>query len=245
MVVVGVENTGWEAYGKATGLYNKHCKYSEQWNPWHPFQSVHDFQQAQSFSQQTKMWIDQHLRRGQDNFKIKSFQSADLLWKLLSQLDFGLDDDSWIEDHSHNFGTLYYRDIWNVYHSFWHISHFRCTWFLNQCASQTQKVAEYTVRWTRVIGGSMHKISFLPEGQLCQSFVHPRRLIWPIFWGISMPARSISQLGIFEKISAGHLQSTPRSSLGWSPVPQMVPKILMRHGIPRLELCCPHSGNLT
>jgi hypothetical protein len=30
--VVGVENAGEEAYGKASGLYNKHRKYSEQWN---------------------------------------------------------------------------------------------------------------------------------------------------------------------------------------------------------------------
>jgi hypothetical protein len=60
--VVGVENTGGKASGKATGLHNKHRKYSEQWNPWHPFLSANDFQQAQSFSQQTKTWIDQHLR---------------------------------------------------------------------------------------------------------------------------------------------------------------------------------------
>jgi hypothetical protein len=53
--LVGVENMGGKAYGKATGLYNKHRKYSEQWNPWHPFQSAHNIQQAQSFSQQTKM----------------------------------------------------------------------------------------------------------------------------------------------------------------------------------------------
>ena len=39
------------------------------------------------------------------------FQSADAMRKLLSQLDFGLADDSWIEDHSHIFGTSYYRDI--------------------------------------------------------------------------------------------------------------------------------------
>jgi len=77
--VVGVENAGGKAYGKATGLYNKHRNYSEQWNPWHPFQSAHDIQQAQLFSQQTKMWIDQHLRRGLDNFNIESFQSADAL----------------------------------------------------------------------------------------------------------------------------------------------------------------------
>ena len=109
--VVGVENTGGKASGNATGLYNKHRKYSEQWNPWHPFQSAHDFQQAQSFSQQTKRWIDQHLKSGLDNSQIESFQSADALRKLLSEIRFRLGDDSWIEDHSHIFGTLYYRDI--------------------------------------------------------------------------------------------------------------------------------------
>ena len=109
--VVGVDNAGGKVYGKATGLYNKYRKYSEQWNPWHPFWSAHDFLQAQSFSQQMKTWIDQHLRHGLDNFKIESFHSADALQKLLSELDFGLGDDSWIEDDSHIFGTLYYRDI--------------------------------------------------------------------------------------------------------------------------------------
>jgi len=109
--VVGVENAERKSFGKATGLYNKHHKYSDQWNPWHPFQSAHDFQQAQSFSHQMKWWIDQHLRHGLDNFKIKSFQSADAMQKLLSQLDFRLGDDSWIEYHSHIIGTLYYRDI--------------------------------------------------------------------------------------------------------------------------------------
>jgi len=109
--VVGVENVGGKTYGKVTGLYNKHCKYSEQWNRWHPFWSAHDFQQAQSFSQQTKTSIDQHLRRGLGNFKIESFQSADALRKLPSELDFGLGEGTWIEDDSHIFGKLYYRDI--------------------------------------------------------------------------------------------------------------------------------------
>jgi len=144
--VVGVENAGGTAYGKATGLYNMHHKYSEQWNPWHPFQSTLDCQQAQSFSQQMKSWIYQHLRRGLDNFNIESFQSADALRKLLSRLDFGLSNDSWIEDHSLIFRTIYYRDISNVYSSFWNISQFRCTSILNRCALQTWNVAEYTAR---------------------------------------------------------------------------------------------------
>jgi hypothetical protein len=49
--VVRLENAGGKAYGKATGLYNKHRKYSEQWNPWYPFRSAYDIKQAQSFSQ--------------------------------------------------------------------------------------------------------------------------------------------------------------------------------------------------
>jgi len=109
--VVGVENAGWKAYGKATGLYNKYGKKSEQWNPWHPFRYAHDFQLAHSFSLQTKTWIDQHSRRGLDNFKIESCQSADAMRKLLCELDFGFGDDSWNQDDSHIFGTLYDRDI--------------------------------------------------------------------------------------------------------------------------------------
>jgi len=69
--VVGVENVGGKAYGTATGLYNKHHKYSEQWNPWHPFWSAHDFQQAQSFRQPMITWIDQHLRHKLHYFEIK------------------------------------------------------------------------------------------------------------------------------------------------------------------------------
>jgi len=92
-------------------LYNKHQKYSEQLNPCHPLQSTHDFLPARSSGQQTKTWIAQHLRCGLDNYKIESFQSAAALRKVLSQLHFGLSDDSWIEDDSHIFGTLSYRAI--------------------------------------------------------------------------------------------------------------------------------------
>jgi len=119
--VVGLENAGGKAYGKATGLYDKHRKYSEQWNPWHPFRSAHDFQQAQSFSQQTKTWIDPHLNLGLDNYKIEWFQSAEALRKLLSELDFGLGDDSWIEDDLHIFRTLFYGDMFKCIQ--FHLAH--------------------------------------------------------------------------------------------------------------------------
>jgi len=94
MEVVGVEHVGGKPYGNVTGLYNKHRKYSEQYNPCHPYQAAHIIQQALSFSRQTKMWIAHHLRCGLDNFKIQSFQSADALHKLLSEVDFRLGGNS-------------------------------------------------------------------------------------------------------------------------------------------------------
>jgi len=109
--IVGVKNVGGKAYGKATGLYNNRRKNSEQRNPWHSSRSAHDVQQAQLFSQQKKTWRDQHLRRGLDNYMIELFQSADALQRLLSELDFRLGEDSWIEDDSLIFRTLYYKDI--------------------------------------------------------------------------------------------------------------------------------------
>jgi len=48
--VVGVDNVVGKANGKATGLYNKHRKYSEQWNPCNPIHSAHNLQQTRSFT---------------------------------------------------------------------------------------------------------------------------------------------------------------------------------------------------
>jgi hypothetical protein len=161
--VVGVANAGGKAYGKATGLYNKHRKDSEQWNPWHPFPSAQNLQQIKSLSQQTKTWLDQHLTHGLHNVKIGSIQCADTLQKLLSELEFGLGDDSWIDDHSHNVGTLYYRDISSVLSSFFDISQFRRTSIVNGWVLQTRTVGEYIARLTKKIGGGLHKISLLLE----------------------------------------------------------------------------------
>jgi len=109
--VVGVENAEGEAYGKATGFYNNHQKYSTQLNPWHQYLSAHDIQQAHLFSQQRKTWIDWHQRRRLDDIQIESCTTAYRLQMLLSELDFVLSDPSWIDDNSYIFRTLYYRDI--------------------------------------------------------------------------------------------------------------------------------------
>jgi len=144
--VVGVENAVGKSYGKATGLCHKHHKYIEQWSPWHPVQSAQDFQQVQSFSQQTKTWLDHNLRHGLENFKIESFQSADARWKLFSRLNFGLRD-SWIKDHSHIFGTLYYRDIFKCILFLLAYLPFHAHLNIERVTLQTWKVAEYTARW--------------------------------------------------------------------------------------------------
>jgi hypothetical protein len=65
------------------------------------------------------------------NFIIESFQSAEALQMLFSDLAFGLGIDGWNEVGSHIFGTLYYRNISNVFWSSYYISHFRHTWILN------------------------------------------------------------------------------------------------------------------
>jgi len=64
----------------------------------------------------------------------------------------------------------------NVASTFWHISNFRRTLILNRCASLTLRVIESTGRWTPAIGGGRHRINFLPERRLWQSYVHPTRL---------------------------------------------------------------------
>jgi len=101
--IVGVGNASGKVYGKATGLYSKHCKYSEQWNPWHSCQFAHNFQQAQLGILPTEMWLDWHLWYHTGTVKIQSIQSADTLPKLLSDMNFNLGDDSW------NWGWLTYR----------------------------------------------------------------------------------------------------------------------------------------
>jgi hypothetical protein len=55
--------------------------------------------------------MDQHLRRALYNITYQSVQSAGAMQKLLPELNFGLCNDSWIDDDSHIFGTLYYREI--------------------------------------------------------------------------------------------------------------------------------------
>jgi len=120
----------------------------------------------------------------------------------------------------HNITAIFSR----IYTSFWNISHFRRNSISNWWAWQTQKVTEYKVSWTRVNGGGIHRISFLPGQPFSQTFLHPKRLTWTMFRAFSMPGHCISQLILFEKISAGHLETKPGLSLGWSHMPPKVPK---------------------
>jgi len=135
--------------------------------------------------------------------------------------------------------------ISNVDRSFCHFLNVRCTSRLNQCIPQTRNAARYTARWMQVIHGALCKIGFLPEQWLCQSFVYPTTLPWPICGAIIIYACSISQLVIIQKISTGHLNSMRGCSFGWSPIPRNLPEILTTQAIPESELRCPLSGILT
>jgi len=241
--VVRVENAGGKAYRKATALYNKHRKYSEQCNPWHPFQSAHDFQQAESFSQQMKTWLDQYLRRRLDHFKIKSFQSADALQKLLSEIDFWLGDDSWIEDHSHIFGTLYYRDIFKYIQFL--LAHLPFQAHLNfQLGRLADSESRRKYSEMNTSDWWWEKQDQLPAGVtivpvICASDkTHLTDLsgdhhAWPLYLTIGNIRKNIRWIPL-----RGFL-------LGWFHVPQKVRKIRTRHVIPRLEQCYPHWGILT
>ena len=228
-------------YGKAIGLYNKHCKYSEQWNPWYPFQSAHDFQQAQSVSQETKTCIDHLLRCGLDNFNIKSCQSEDALRKLLSELDFQHCNDIWIAHYSHIIGILHYSDI------------FKCTQFISvhlPCQTHFDFGQVYLsvleiCRIYCVTNTGDWRWDSLDRLPACQTIVpdicvftktHLRYVL-----ANSFPDCFISQLVMFQMASAAHLKCVTAVSLGWSPDVWKMPKILTRHGSASLELYCPHS----
>jgi len=127
---------------------------------------------------------------------------------------------------------------------FWHISHFRCTSIFKPMCVDAWMVAELLVRWTWTSGG-IHSIHFLLECWLCQLFLHLTRLTWPIFQPITMLDHCFSQLELLEKIFAALLPSSFGYLSYWSVVSRNVPYTLTRHGIPQLELSCPHWEILT
>jgi len=242
---VGVENAGGKAYCKATGLYNNHRMYSEQWNPWHPFQSTHDLLLAQSLSQQMKTGIVQHLWRGLDNFKFKSFQSADALWKILSGLEFWLGDDSWIEADSHLIGTLYYKDIFQYIQFL--LAHLP---FQAHNDFEPVRLADSESCWINS-ETNMGDWRCDTDYQLCTGativpvICASVKSHWTNVLATSMHGHCISRSVLFEKISATHLKSTSGFLAGWAHVPRKVSKTLMKNGTPRLELCCLKWGILT
>jgi len=115
---------------------------------------------------------------------------------------------------------------------------------LNQSTSVTLRVIELSLEWTQTIVCARDRIKFVPEQRLCQPNVHPTRLTWLIFRVTSRPGHCISQLAIFEKISATHLNCMTAFLLAWSHVPWPVRKTLTKHGIPPLELRCLNLGML-
>jgi len=221
---------GGKVYGKATGLYNKHHKYSVQWNPWHPSHSAYNFQQAKSFSQQTKTWIHHHLSHRLDNFIMESFNCADGLQKILSEIDLAHGDDSWIEDLLLIPGILYCRDI--VKSILFLVAHLEFQAHFNwDPVRLTNLESCLTFRVMNMGDWWWHTQDQLPAtAKIVPSFVHPTIRTWPIIQVISMPDHSISRVAILGKISALELNGVPEFSLCWLHVPQTGQEICTRHG---------------
>ena len=68
-----------KVYGPALTTYSKYLQ--PDWNPWHPFQTAHDYQLGQFMLEhnQTKTAIDIFLDRGLDHDYTQSFHNADEL----------------------------------------------------------------------------------------------------------------------------------------------------------------------
>jgi hypothetical protein len=99
-----------KVYGPALTTYSKHLQ--PDWNPWHPFQTAHDYQLGRFMLEhnQTKTAIDIFLDRGLDHDRTQSFHNADELWNLFENSDFGFGPFSW-KEHKVGHGTLYCRDV--------------------------------------------------------------------------------------------------------------------------------------
>jgi len=61
----------------------------------------------------------------------------------------------------------------NVSSSSWRISHFRCTSIVDRFTLLTLRAINSTARWIQATGDRIHRINFLPERRLCESYVHP------------------------------------------------------------------------
>ena len=97
-------------YGDARGIYQKHR--NPDWNPWHPFQNARDFELGRWLmdSGLTKAAIDEYLQRGLDDDRCTSFRSADELWALFENLEFGFGSQSWTAFGIES-GTLWTRNV--------------------------------------------------------------------------------------------------------------------------------------
>ena len=97
-------------YGEAHGIYQKHRR--PDWNPWHPFKNARDFELGRWMmeSDLTKTAIDDYLQRGLEDDRSTSFNSADELWALLENLEFGFGSQSWNTFEMES-GTLWTRNV--------------------------------------------------------------------------------------------------------------------------------------
>ena len=107
----GISRTGcWACVWEGIGVYQQHLE--RNWNPLHPFKNARDFGLGRWMmdSGLTKTAIDDYLQKGLDGDHCTSFQSADELWELLENIEFGFGPRSWTSFEIES-GTLWTRNI--------------------------------------------------------------------------------------------------------------------------------------
>ena len=82
-------------YGGARG--NSQKQSHPDWNLWHPFRNTSDFELSHWMmdSGLTRTAIEDYLQRGLDNKPCTLFNSANGLWTLFENLEFGFGSQGW------------------------------------------------------------------------------------------------------------------------------------------------------
>jgi hypothetical protein len=110
----------------------------------------------------TKTAIDDYLQKGLDGDHCTSFQSADELWELLENIEFGFGPRSWTSFEIES-GTLWTRNILQCIQLFSDISPSRTTQYTARVGYSTAMGVEFIMRSIPGTGGGRCKTCYLRE----------------------------------------------------------------------------------
>jgi hypothetical protein len=158
--------------------------------------------------------------------------------KLLSQLYFGLGDDSWFNDKSHIFEILHYRDI------------FKCIQFLLAHLPFQTHLDFEPVRLAHCEGHQIYSEMNTANWWWDTQDQHPagativpvicasNNTQWTNFSGDQLAGPLCHTICNIGKVVHRIPKTRAWLLVGLMPCPRQVPRTFTMRGIPRLELCC-------